>query len=430
MLLIAQLRVYSMRFYFSNKIFLVIISLFFIAISCSEETILYDDIDNPEYTINTLTLPLDKSKVFQAYPSGLGVSQNLFFGNLKGSENLFSLIEFTLFAGYLPPTQLSDLLADSIQVDSAMVFVQTTDSLSSSSTLSLYSVLADQHSIFSDDSTNFYSMADYTDFESVAKLIHEVSLESIMPDSAAASDTISFLFKDDNIDLIKEFLDTEQYPSRTMMLKASDDLDQLFTIKSEEAGGSYSPKLRVWYKAAVNDTTLVDTFVTFYGSRDISVVKPPEITLEDHDYVSLNSGSGNRSILQYDLNIIDDLTRNSIIKDAKLVLDVESSNLDEGDEFFVVIAALSDTVSNWSFTTFDTLSGMYENEDYSVDINFLVTRKVEDNKVELPIQNFIQLYKNNLIENHGLQIWSAPSNSPFDKVRLNSQNVEVLYVKP
>ena len=419
-----------MRFYFSNKIFLIIISLFFIAVSCSEETILYDDIDNPEYTINTLTLPLDKSKVFQAYPSGLGVSQNLFFGNLKGSENLFSLIEFTLFAGYLPPTQLSDLLADSIQVDSAMVFVQTTDSLSSSSTLSLYSVLADQDSIFSEDSTNFYSLADYTDFESVAKLIHEVSLESIMPDSAATHDTISFLFKDDNIDLIKEFLDTEQYPSRTMMLKASDDLDQLFTIKSEEAGGSYSPKLRVWYKATVNDTTLIDTFVTFYGSRDISIVRPPEITLEDHDYVSLNSGSGNRSILQYDLNIIDSLTRNSIIKDAKLVLNVESSNLDEGDDFFVVIAALSDTVSNWSFTTFDTLSGMYENEDYSVDINFLVSRKIEDGKVELPIQNFIQLYKNNLIENHGLHIWSAPSNSPFDKVRLNAQNVEVLYVKP
>ena len=419
-----------MKFRFSNRIPLIVISLLFIAVSCSEETILYDDIDNPEYTINTLTLPLDKSKVFQAYPSGLGTSQTLFFGDLKDSENLFSLVEFTLFAGYLPPTQLNDLLADSIQVDSAMVFVQTTDSLSSASTLSLYSVLADQDSIFSEDSTNFYSLADYIDFESVAKLIHEVPLESIMPDSAAASDTISFLFKDDNIDLIKEFLDTEQYPSRTMMLKASDDLDQLFTIKSEEAGGSYSPKLRVWYKAAVNDTTLVDTFVTFYGSRDISVVKPPEITLEDHDYVSLNSGSGNRSILQYDLNIIDDLTRNSIIKDAKLVLDVESSNLDEGDEFFVVIAALSDTVSNWSFTTFDTLSGMYENEDYSVDINFLVTRKVEDNKVELPIQNFIQLYKNNLIENHGLQIWSAPSNSPFDKVRLNSQNVEVLYVKP
>ena len=55
-----------MKFRFSNRIPLIVISLLFIAVSCSEETILYDDIDNPEYTINTLTLPLDKSKVFQA----------------------------------------------------------------------------------------------------------------------------------------------------------------------------------------------------------------------------------------------------------------------------------------------------------------------------------------------------------------------------
>ena len=59
-----------MKFYYSNKIFFIVIGLLFIALSCSEETILYDDIDNPEYTIKTLTLPLDKSKVFQAYPSG------------------------------------------------------------------------------------------------------------------------------------------------------------------------------------------------------------------------------------------------------------------------------------------------------------------------------------------------------------------------
>ena len=66
MKLIVQLRFYNMKFRFSNRIPLIVISLLFIAVSCSEETILYDDIDNPEYTINTLTLPLDKSKVFQA----------------------------------------------------------------------------------------------------------------------------------------------------------------------------------------------------------------------------------------------------------------------------------------------------------------------------------------------------------------------------
>ena len=421
-----QSRLLNMKKIYQNIVFV----LFFIMISCSEETILYDEIDNPEYTINTLTLPLDKEKAFQTQPSGLGTSTKLFFGNLKGSENLFSLVEFTLFGGSLPPTQLSDLLADSIQVDSALVYFQTSDSLQSSSTLSLYSILSDQDSIFSEDSTNYYNLSDYPDFEGLSKLMHEISLESVQPDTAAdARDTLNFLFKDDNIDLIKEFFDTEQYPSRTMMLKASSDLDQLFSIDSEETGGSYSPKLRVWYKATVNDTTTIDTFITFFGSRDISVVKPPEITLEDHSYISLNSGSGSRSIVRYDLGIIDSLQRNSIIKDARIVLNVESSNVDEDDDFYVVVGALQDTVSQWNFTT-PFLPEIYEDESHQVGSDFLISRKIQDGKVEIPVQAFIQLYKNGLIENNGLQLWSAPANSPFDKVRLTTQDVEVLYVKP
>ncbi len=421
-----QLKLFNMKNIYKNILFI----LFFIMVSCSEETILYDEVENPDYTINTLTLPLDKEKAFQTQPSGLGASAKLFFGNLKDSENLFSLVEFTLFGGSLPPTQLNDLLADSIQVDSALVYFQTSDSLQSSSTLSLYSVLSDQDSIFSEDSTNYYNLSDYPDFESLSKLIHEIPLESVQPDTAADSrDTLSFLFKDDNLDLIKEFLDTEQYPARTMMLKASSDLDQLFYIDSEESGGSYSPKLRVWYKATVNDTTTIDTFITFFASRDISVVKPPEITIEDHDYISLNSGSGSRSILRYDLGIIDSLERNSIIKDARLILNVESSNVDEGDNFYVVVGALQDTVAQWTFTT-PFLPETYENESHTVGPDFLISRPIQDGKVEIPVQAFIQLYKNGLIENNGLQLWSAPANSPFDKVRLTTGEIEVLYVKP
>ena len=118
-----------------NKVYNIF--FLFIIISCSEETILYDEIENPSYTINTLTLPIDRDKVFQTQPSSLGTGTKLFFGNLKNSENLFSLVEFTLFGGTLPPIQLSDLLADSIQVDSALVFFQTSDSLESSSTFKI-----------------------------------------------------------------------------------------------------------------------------------------------------------------------------------------------------------------------------------------------------------------------------------------------------
>ena len=131
-----------------------IISLYFSA--CSEETIVYSEIENPNYTINTLTLPLEENKVFQIRPA-LGANGKFFFGNVKGSESLFSLFSLTLFSGSLPPTSLHDLLADSIQVDSALVYMQTQDSLSSASNLYLYSVIATEDSIFSEDSTSYFS---------------------------------------------------------------------------------------------------------------------------------------------------------------------------------------------------------------------------------------------------------------------------------
>ena len=54
-----QLKLLNMRKIYKNILFI----LFFIIVSsCSEETILYDEIDNPDYTINTLTLPTDKEK--------------------------------------------------------------------------------------------------------------------------------------------------------------------------------------------------------------------------------------------------------------------------------------------------------------------------------------------------------------------------------
>ena len=58
---------------------------------------------------------------------------------LKESENLYSLVQMTLFSGNIPPVSLVDLLADSIQVDSAMVFFQTEDSLSTGFDLEFWS---------------------------------------------------------------------------------------------------------------------------------------------------------------------------------------------------------------------------------------------------------------------------------------------------
>jgi len=73
---------------------LLILMIFIV--SCSEETIIYDEIENKDSTIQTSTLPQTNSKLFQSYPQ-FSARDKLFFGSIKESENLYSLVQLTLF---------------------------------------------------------------------------------------------------------------------------------------------------------------------------------------------------------------------------------------------------------------------------------------------------------------------------------------------
>jgi hypothetical protein len=94
-------------------------------------------------------------------------------------------------------------------------------------------------------------------------------------------------------------------------------------------------------------------------------------------------------------------------------------------------------VQNWNFTSpfIDTSEGGEDSSSeveisYTIDPNFIVSRKIEDNQVRIPIQAFLQGYKNGLFQHNELMIYSAPVNSPFDKVKLNLNAIEVMYVEP
>ena len=422
---------------FISSIKLLFISIFFI-FSCSEETIIYDEIENNESTIQSATLPQTNNKLFQSFPQ-FNTRDKLYFGSVKESENLYSLVQMTLFSGNIPPVSLVDLLADSIQVDSAMVFFQTEDSLSTGFGLGLSSITTAEDSVFS-DSLNFYTQSDFVDFDSNSFLLNGVYLtpEDFSPDSTGL-DTVKIMFTDENgtLDNLKEyFFDTDTYPARTFMLKDTGSmLEELFSIESIES--SKGPKMRVWYKAIIDEQTTLDTFITFFAQKDINVFSPPEISDDDFNFISLNSASGLRSIIEFDLSYIDSLSRNELFKNSNLVLDVANSNLNEDDEFYVIVSAIQDSVQNWSFTSPFIDSGNDDGEtssdvevSYSIDANFIISRKIEDNQVRIPIQAFLQGYKNGLFQHNELMLYSAPVNSPFDKVNLNLNAIEVMYVEP
>tara|TARA_B100000902_G_scaffold277767_1_gene263602 strand:+ start:110 stop:1348 length:1239 start_codon:yes stop_codon:yes gene_type:complete len=402
---------------------LIIFLLIFLS-SCNQETITYGEIEDPDGTIGSITLPLSEKKVFQDFPS-LGSSPRLYFGSVKESKNLFSLIEMTLFSGNIPPIGLLDMLADSVQVDSALVFFQTADTLNSSSNLSLYSIISSESDIFSSDSTNFYNLNQFIDYESNSLFLSSLSLNDIEPDSTGF-DTLKFMFKDNDLsNLMTNFFDTETYPARTFMLKADEILDELFTVQSYDSGNS--PKMKVWYKIIENEEVVSDTFATFFSTKDISIFNPPNIEDNEKNLITLNSASGLKSILKYDLSNIDELSRNKLIIDANLLLDVENSNLTDNDNFYVIVSALQDSVLNWNFTSFFNNESQ---EDYIINSNFLLSSKIEDNKLVIPIRLFLQAYKNGLFENSELILFSSTSNSPFDKVSLNYNSIEVTYVEP
>ena len=422
---------------FISSIKLLFISIFFI-FSCSEETIIYDEIENKESTIQSATLPQTNNKLFQSFPQ-FNTRDKLYFGSVKESENLYSLVQMTLYSGNIPPVSLVDLLADSIQVDSAMVFFQTEDSLSTGFGLGLSSITTAEDSVFS-DSLNFYTQSDFVDFDSNSFLLNGVYLtpEDFSPDSTGL-DTVKIMFTDENgtLDNLKEyFFDTDTYPARTFMLKDTGSmLEELFSIESIES--SKGPKMRVCYKAIIDEQTTLDTFITFFAQKDINVFSPPEISDDDFNFISLNSASGLRSIIEFDLSYIDSLSRNELFKNSNLVLDVANSNLNEDDEFYVIVSAIQDSVQNWSFTSPFIDSENDEGEtssdvevSYSIDANFIISRKIEDNQVRIPIQAFLQGYKNGLFQHNELMLYSAPVNSPFDKVNLNLNAIEVMYVEP
>ena len=408
----------------------------FLFLSCSEETIIYDEIENKDSTIQTASLPLINNKLFQSFPQ-LSTRDKLYFGSVKESENLYSLVQMTLYSGNIPLVSLVDLLADSIQVDSAMVYFQTEDSLSTNFGLGLSSIITEEDSVFS-DSLNFYTQSDFIDFETNSFLLNGAYLtpDYFSPDSTGL-DTVKIMFTDENgtLDNLKEyFFDTDTYPARTFMLNGSLP-EELFSLESNESANG--PKMRVWYKAFVDEQTTLDTFITFFSQKDMTVFSPPEINDDDFNFISLNSGSGLRSIIEFDLNHLDSLSRNELFKNSNLVFDVASSNLNQDDEFYVIVSAIQDSVQNWSFTSPFIESADEEGDSsleletsYTIDANFIISRKIEDDQVKIPIQAFLQGYKNGLFQHNELMLYSAPVNSPFDKVHLNLNAIEVIYVEP
>tara|TARA_B100000575_G_scaffold284114_1_gene277743 strand:+ start:1086 stop:2348 length:1263 start_codon:yes stop_codon:yes gene_type:complete len=417
-------RVYK---YFSISFFMkiCIFSIIFLSISCNEKTINYSELNDSESPVSSSIINVSNYKTFQDLPS-LGSLSKLYFGTEKGTENLYSLIKLNTFSGFLPPLSVTDMLAESVVVDSALIFFQTTETLDSDNELSLFSINYNSDNVFSADSTNYYNLSDYINYEENATLLQSISLNNLEPNTAGV-DTLEFLFKDEELDfLLTNFFDTNVYPSLTLMLKTDEGLSDLFTLESHNSANA--PKMKVWFKTLENEEVVLDTFTTFFSNSDITIFKPQEISNDDQHSITLNSASGLKSIVEFDMSSLKQLSKNKLIYDANLILNVEDKNFGEDEDFIIIVSAIQDDVSNWNYSSF--LDQDQNSEQYYVNPNFFTSSNIDNDIVQIPLRSFLQGYKNDFFTNDEILIYGTVANSPFDKIRLSVNSIEVFYVNP
>ena len=402
-----------------------IFSIIFLTISCNEKTINYSELNDSESPVSSSIINVSNSKTFQDLPS-LGSLSKLYFGTEKGTENLYSLIKLNTFSGFLPPLSVTDMLAESVVVDSALIFFQTTETLDSDNELSLFSINYNSDNVFSTDSTNYYNLNDYINYEENATLLQSISLNNLEPNTSGV-DTLEFLFKDEELDfLLTNFFDTNVYPSLTLMLKTDEGLSDLFTLESHNS--TNAPKMKVWFKTLENEEVVLDTFTTFFSNSDITIFKPQEISNDDQNSITLNSVSGLKSIVEFDLSSLEQLSKNKLIYDANLILNVEDKNFGEDEDFIIIVSAIQDEVSNWNYSSF--LDQDQNSEQYYVNPNFFTSSNIDNDIVQIPLRSFLQGYKNDFFINDEILLYGTVANSPFDKIRLSVDSIEVFYVNP
>lgn len=417
------LKTFNNSFNSFMKIF--ILSLTFLLISCNEKTINYTELNDANSPVKSSIFNVSNTKTFQDLPS-LGSLSKLYFGTEKGTENLYSLIKFNTFSGFLPPLSVTDMLTESVVVDSALIFFQTTETYDSDYALSLFSINHNSNDVFSSDSTNYYNLSNYIDHEENATFLKNISLENIELDETGFA-TLNFLFKDQDLDfLLDNFFDTNVYPSLTLMLKTEEGLSDLFTVESHNS--SNAPKMKVWFKTIENEEVVLDTFATFFSNSDITIFKPEEISNIDQNSISLSSVTGLKSIVEFDLSALKQLSKNEIIYDANLILNVEDKNFSDDEDFIVIVSAIQEAVSNWNYSSF--LNDDESSEKYYVDPNYITSGNIDNGMIKIPLRNFLQGYKNDFFYNDEILIYGTIANSPFDKIRLSVNSIEVFYVNP
>jgi hypothetical protein len=385
--------------------------------SCTENPIPYN-LSDSSLNIDTVTVRSIEGGTYLASPL-MGSTKGLYFGNVDGFNNLFSLIQFSSLS--LSGTLRNYSLLDStVTIDSLVfTFTATDDTLLTNSQFELYYFPEGGDSVFSETKSHYLNINE-TDVVNAAPIGQSIFTQEVPDSTESVYPKLSFKIDNKN-DIISFIADTAATQNRTFMLKNIEPIDDIVSIRSRETVDF--PIINVYYRA--NEDTIHSVF---FPLKDMTIVEPRQITESDMNNISIGRAAGLKSIIQFDFNEIPIDSTAMVIKSAELVFNaIPEITL---DDFEIKAAILKDSIGISNYWEIDE-------DEYSIEQDILMTGTFENNQMKMEIRSFLQGVNTGSFKNFGLKLYGSSSSDPFQSANLildqnNSDNnsyLKIVYVK-
>jgi len=397
------------------------LGLIIIFVSGCMEDPLEVDLENTNLNLESQELYDISGQTYQIPPI-IGSKTKLYLGEEESFQYKVMLFATSYISSESYYTTLTSFLDTAITIDSAFFTVGVSkDTLENPALFSMYYFPDQGDSIFNESKTHYLN---FTDVEiSSGMFVSSATEESYQVDSTTTKYRIRFPAE---VLFDSTFADTSM--NYTLMVKSEEDLDEMIPFYSREYDytQTLTPKLEVFYREFIypdssdtSSTIQVDTLTrTFYVTKDISIMVPPEISEDDTTYITVGRGKGLRSIIK--LNFLDSLLlpEQTSYDQAQLIFYmVPDSNI---SSFSIWAAPLTDTLDLMGFSYMDE-------DDYSIEGTMLSSGSLYDGKVTINIKDFLQNQYFGNINNMGVKFYANINNNLHRDIHFYTADHDSLY---
>ena len=353
---------------------------FLFILSCSDKnhSITYPQFEG-NFEFQSFTVDSIVSGTSYTTSPKLGDHNYLYSGSKNNYHCEFTLIDFT-FHGAL--TSYPEIFANPNTVDSMMLKIYLSDeSEMPIPAISLTYLHSANDSIF-DENKTIYSEFDPNGFLDTIDLgVFQLTEE----DTNSTINSIELIIKD--TDTISDLFAYSDDTSKCFLLSSIQTSDFIKMYSSDIPNNNYKPKLYVYY-------TVIDSTDSSYVSslllpvlQDVTLIDPSEVLnlTQDSDYLHVG-GSIFRSILHFDLNSFYNLPDQFVLtEDSYLYLNTPFQGESE-------------------LIAFPLLDSIPVGEVYPVDIDVGLSTEIENGKLKIGIQSYLQYALTHQKEYFGIRL--------------------------